>query len=148
MVMRVMKIPTIRWVALIAVLLPAPAAAQPFEDIYGVGRKIVRMNHGPIHAKSRGFVSLPTEPGQAAFSAIQEIVDMLEADSRTDWAKVNLEALRQHLIDMNNVTLAAEVKSERVEGGVRFRVTGAGSVTHSIRRMLSAHAAIMQGVGG
>ena len=51
--------------------------------------------------------STPTMPGQDAFGAIQEIVRILEADPKTDWSKVNLEALRQHLIDMNEVTLKA-----------------------------------------
>ena len=36
----------------------------------------------------------PTQSGQAAFAAIQEIVGILEADPRTDWTKVDVEALR------------------------------------------------------
>lgn len=52
---------------------------------------------------------MPGETGQAAFAAIQEIVAMLDADPATDWARVDIEALRQHLIDMNNVTLGAAV---------------------------------------
>jgi len=40
-------------------------------------------------------------PGQDAFGAIQEIVQILDADPKTDWSKVDLEALRQHLIDMD-----------------------------------------------
>ena len=49
---------------------------------------------------------------------------------------------------MNNVTLAAEVKSEPVEGGIRFMVRGEGAVRDSIRRMVAAHAAMMNGVDG
>jgi hypothetical protein len=90
----------------------------------------------------------PTEPGQAAFAAIQEIVQILEADPRTDWSKVDIEALRQHLIDMNNVTLRARVASEPIDGGMRFTVTGDGAVRDSIRRMAAAHAATMDGNGG
>ena len=52
---------------------------------------------------------MPTQPGQDAFGAIQEIVRILEADPATDWSKVDLEALREHLIDMNEVTLHAAV---------------------------------------
>ena len=73
---------------------------------------------------------------------------MLEADPQTDWSKVNIEALRQHLIDMNNVTLEAKVTSEPVDGGMRFDVTGEGPVRDSIRRMVMAHAATMNGVDG
>jgi len=59
-----------------------------------------------VHNHPSGTV--PKEPGQDAFGTIQEIVQILEADPKTDWSKVNLEALRQHVIDMNEVTLKAE----------------------------------------
>jgi hypothetical protein len=59
----------------------------------------------------------PTMPGQDAFGAIQEVVRILEADPNTDWSKVNLEALRQHLIDMNEVTLKAKAVVKAIEGG-------------------------------
>ena len=49
---------------------------------------------------------------------------------------------------MNNVTLAAQVRSEPIEGGLRFVVTGDGAIRDSIRRMTSAHAATMDGAGG
>ena len=32
--------------------------------------------------------NLPTESGQSAFAAIHEIVELLEADPKTDWSKV------------------------------------------------------------
>ena len=91
---------------------------------------------------------MPTEAGQAAFGAIQEIVAILDADPNTDWSKVDIDALRQHLVDMNAVTLEAKVASAPVEGGERFDVTGDGAVSDSIRRMLLAHAATMNGVDG
>jgi hypothetical protein len=59
---------------------------------------------------------IPTQPGQAAFAANQEIVTILEAHPKTEWSKVKSEALRQHLLDMNNVALAAEVASGPVNG--------------------------------
>ena len=93
--------------------------------------------------------SVPKEPGQDAFAAIQEIVEILEADPKTDWTKVNIEALRQHLIDMSNVTLLANAKGEATSNGMRFTVTGnADLVVASIRRMTVAHAATLNGVGG
>ena len=49
---------------------------------------------------------------------------------------------------MNNVTLAANVKNEPIDGGMRFDVTGEGPVRDSIRRMTTAHAATMNGVDG
>lgn len=90
----------------------------------------------------------PKEAGQSAFAAIQEIVVILRADPKTDWSKVNVEALRQHLIDMNNVTLLAQVKAEPTPQAIRFIVTGTGDITGSIQRMVLAHADTMSGVNG
>lgn len=73
-------------------------------------------------------------------AAIQEIVRLLEADPNTDWSKVNLEALRQHLIDMNEVTLKAEVVAKPVNDGIVVTVTGAGRTAQAIQRMVPAHA--------
>ena len=88
---------------------------------------------------------MPTQPGQSAFAAIQEIVGILEADPATDWDSANINALREHLVDMDAVTLHAEVTSEPIEGGIKFTVTGEEPVRSSIRRMVFAHAATMDG---
>ena len=123
----------IRILILAACLIPTLALAQ--HDHAG-------------HMTPPAAATAPKEPGQSAFAAIQEIVEILEADLKTDWAKVNIDALRAHLIDMNNVTLGAQVASEPIDGGMRYSVTGAGLLSDSIRRMLLAHAATMNGVGG
>ena len=107
-----------------------------------------RMQHEQMMRGQQLAGAAATQPGQGAFAAIQEIVEILAADPKTDWSKVNIEALRQHLIDMNNVTLAANVKNEPIDGGMRFDVTGEGPVRDSIRRMTTAHAATMNGVDG
>jgi hypothetical protein len=91
--------------------------------------------------------SVPAQPGQDAFAAIQEIVGILQADPKTDWAKVDIDALRSHLVDMNAVMLAAMVKGEPIDGGMKFTVTGTGPTRDSIRRMVAAHAATMNGAG-
>jgi hypothetical protein len=64
----------------------------------------------------------------------------LEADPNTDWSKVNLEALRQHLIDMNDVTLKAEAVAKSKDGGIEVTVTGEGRTVEAIKRMIPAHA--------
>ncbi|MFI5002553.1 MAG: hypothetical protein ACHQK9_21925, partial [Reyranellales bacterium] len=64
-----------------------------------------QMDHS--HMAGMSGAAAPALPGQDAFGAIQEIVRLLEADPKTDWSKVDLEGLRQHLIDMNEVTLKA-----------------------------------------
>jgi hypothetical protein len=97
--------------------------------------------------RDRGPVA--TSGGQSAFAAIEQIASRLVADPHTDWSKVDLEALRQHLIDMDNVTLHAQVASEDVDGGAKFTVTSTDpAVTDSIRRMVLAHAMTMAGYQG
>jgi len=86
----------------------------------------------------------PTLPGQDAYAAIAEVVRILEADRATDWSKVRLEALRQHLVDMNDVTLRSIVKQSPVPGGAAFEVTGGGRTAEAIRRMLTAHAPMLE----
>lgn len=90
-------------------------------------------------AMTAGAARAPTSPGQAAYGAIAEIVAILEADSTTDWSRVNLEALRQHLIDMDAVTLRAAVRQVAVPGGLTIEATGTGATRDAIRRMVAAH---------
>ncbi len=81
------------------------------------------------------------ETGQSAFAAIAEATRALEADPSTDWANANLDALRQHLVDMDNVTLRSVVATKPVRDGVRFEVTSDDSrVRELIDRMAHMHA--------
>ena len=142
-------------IALLLALLafPALASAQtmPMQHPMPMQNPMPMQRPMPMQhpmAMSHGMGAMPTQPGQGAFAAIQEIVEILAADPNTDWSKVDIEALRQHLIDMNNVTLHAAVTNEPIEGGMTFIVTGDGPVRDSIRRMVTAHAATMNGAGG
>jgi hypothetical protein len=93
-------------------------------------------------------VVMPTMPGQDAFGAIQEIVRILDADPKTDWSKVDLEALRQHLIDMNEVTLRAEAAPKEIDGGLEIAVTGSGRTLVAIQRMVPAWTQMANGHNG
>jgi hypothetical protein len=86
----------------------------------------------------------PTQVGQAAFAALAEVVRILEADAATDWSKVNLEALRQHLRDMDQVLMQSRVAQSAAPGGVRLEVTGEGEVVDAIRRMLHSHGSALE----
>ena len=90
----------------------------------------------------------PTRAGQEAFATIAEIARLLDADSRTDWSKVDLEALRQHLLDMDDVTMRAVVRSTNVDGGATFDVQGTGRVREAIRRMATSHGAMITAADG
>jgi len=103
------------------------------------------MDHSRHGAVTAGASSVPA--GQDAFAAIAGIIAQLEADSTTDWSKVNVEALRQHLVVMNDVTLGARSVQASVAGGARMDVTGDGRVAASIRAMLHAHAPELERTG-
>ena len=89
-----------------------------------------------------------TEPGQSAFAAIEQIVQALDMDPNTDWSKVDITGLREHLRDMDLVFIHAEVSGEQVAGGMRYTITGEGRVREAIRNMVVAHAGVMDGADG
>jgi hypothetical protein len=94
--------------------------------------------HGGVHGQRSG-TAMPASPGQDAFGAIQEVVQILEADPATDWSKVDIAALREHLIDMNEVTLHAAAQTQMTATGIEIAVTGEGRTRDSIKRMVPAH---------
>jgi predicted RNA binding protein YcfA (HicA-like mRNA interferase family) len=102
------------------------------------------MDHAHAHG-GEGLV--PTLPGQEAFGTIQEIVRMLEADPATNWSKVDIGALREHLIDMDEVTLRARASERPLDNGVEIDVTGEGRTLAAIKRMIPAHAHELAALG-
>ena len=107
--------------ALIASVEAAPAIAQ--------------MDHA-----AHGGAPVLTEPGQGAFAALSEVVRLLEGDPTTDWTAVDLDPLRDHLVDMDRLVRDAEVSVERAPDGLRARVTGDPATMASAARMVPAHA--------
>lgn len=97
-------------------------------------------------AHSEGTV--PREPGQSAFAAIAEIVALLDADPETDWSKVDIGALRAHLVDMDRLTLGATASASTVDNTVTFRVSGSGEVLRAIQAMVPAHGRELDGLDG
>jgi hypothetical protein len=119
-------------------------------DMMQHGGKMDMMQHhqavmASMHSTQAGA---PTLPGQDAFGAIGEIVALLEADPKTDWSKVDIEALRAHLIDMNKVTLNATTAPKSIDGGIQVAVTGSGRTLAAIQRMVPMHAAEIDGQKG
>jgi hypothetical protein len=96
------------------------------------------MGHDGMH-RQMGAAGAPSMPGQDAFGTIQEIVQMLQADPATDWSKVNIAAPREHLIDMNEVTLHAVAAERMLDNGIEIAVTGEGRTLVAIKRMVPAH---------
>jgi hypothetical protein len=130
-------------------LVSALALAQTKPD----GAPAMMQHHGGAMGGMAGHHAMaggdgPSAPGQAAFGTVQEIVRLLEADPATDWTKVNLGALREHLIDMDEVTMRAVATETPIDGGLRVAVTGAGRTLTAIQRMIPAHATALNGLHG
>ena len=86
---------------------------------------------------------VPTEVGQSAFAAIGEIVEILMQDPKTDWSKVNITALRDHLVDMNTLTTQASVDTQILDQDIIFTVDGDAASIGAIQRMVPAHSGVL-----
>jgi|SRR5829696_3556563 len=100
-------------------------------------------DHSTHGGASAARTAAPALGGHSAFVTIAEVVRQLDADPSTDWSRVDLEALRRHLIDMDAVTLRANVRQRALPDGVVLDVTGAGPVAAAVRRMVTAHARVL-----
>ncbi len=85
----------------------------------------------------------PTEPGQGAFAAIGEIVALLSDDPDTDWSRVNIRGLREHLVDMDMLVSRAEVTAMPIENGLEMRVALTGPAGGAVSRMVPNHGPVM-----
>jgi hypothetical protein len=103
--------------------------------------------HMMMMGRQGGSAGQPATPGQDAFGTIAEVVQILDADPATDWSKVNIAALREHLIDMNEVALRAVATQRALDNGVEITVTGEGRTREAIKRMLPAHAQELSQIG-
>ena len=147
--------------ALLALVFAAPAFADPTVDDHhpesaSAAHRAAHERHmqdmtvtPPSRDSAPGDVGpAPALSGQDAFGAIQAIVALLEADPGTDWTKIDLAALREHLIDMNKLTLEASAVARPVEGGLQMDITGSGRTLDAIRHMIPAHARELARVPG
>lgn len=91
-----------------------------------------------------------TEAGNAVFGTIQEAIKQLDANPNTDWTKVDLEGLRQHLIDMENFTIHVDVISSKdIEKGVVVIVKPTTDAAKaSLTRALAAHPGMLKQESG
>ncbi len=105
----------------LAMLLIIGVGAQLAASALVFARDRSHMDHAYAHG---GEGLIPTMPRQEVFGTIQEIVRMLEADPATDWSKVNIGALREHLIDMDEVTMRARASERVLNNGLEIAVTG------------------------
>jgi hypothetical protein len=133
----------------VAILAATAYAAAQMSGHPGMvpGHPGMMSGHPGMMAMHGGFGGQPTLPGQDAFGAIQEVVRILESDPTTDWSKMNIAALREHLIDMNEVTLHAVATARPRDDGVEVTVTGEGRTLDAIKRMVPAHVGELVKIG-
>lgn len=132
-----------RWAAgIVATAVAAFAFMQP--------ATAQQMDHGShdAHAAMSEAVKRPAEAGQSAFAAVAEIVALLEADPHTDWSMVNIAALREHLVDMDNLFLRAEAEQTVKGNTVTITITGKDETLRAIQAMVPAHAAELAKIPG
>ena len=105
------------------------------------------VTNGHLHSMDHTAHGVPggapvlTEPGQGAFAALSEVVAVLEADPETDWSKVDLNALRDHLVDMDRLVSDTVVREEVLPTGLHILASGDEATLATLRRMVPAHAA-------
>ncbi|HKK45812.1 MAG TPA: hypothetical protein VJ964_09835 [Balneolaceae bacterium] len=100
-----------------------------------------------IYAQTGQPPSTPlTDPGNQIFGAIQETIRALEKDPNTNWSQVNIEALRQHLLDMKAFTEEVEVLNKQaISMGVQLQVHPLTErAKTALKRVLMMHPAMLK----
>jgi hypothetical protein len=129
----------------LALLLMTGTGAVLAASALVLGQDRPHMDHAQHIHGSEALV--PTMPGQQAFGTIQEIVRILEADPATDWSKVNISVLREHLIDMDEVAMRARASERALSHGIEIIISGEGRTLDAVRRMVPAHARELAALG-
>ena len=98
------------------------------------------MNRHTVHQEQAVSGDL-TESGTDIFATIQEVIRKLDADPNTNWSKVNLEALRQHLRDMFEYSYNVDVIDQQpIAQGVKISVKPVTArAEQALDRVLAAH---------
>lgn len=108
---------------------------------------MMKMNQTPTTATPKPMAATPLkEAGNALFGTIQEAIKQLDADLNTNWEKVDLEGLRQHLIDMKNFAEYVDVLSqEKIEKGTTIIIKAQNPIAQaSLTRAMSAHPGMLK----
>ena len=106
------------------------------------------MNHNTNsvdHKIARNFNSVLTEAGTDPFAVIQEVIALLEANPDTDWSVINIEALRSHLVEMQDMTLNVTVEQQPINLGFMAVITPTTNrALDSLIQVLAAHPSQMK----
>ena len=109
-------------------------------------------SHGANHSQHQMEMPRVTlaEAGSDAFGTIQEVISQLLSDPATDWKAVNIEALRQHLVDMHDMTLNVDVISQTpIPNGMKAVIRATTDrAALALTRVLKAHPAQLKNETG
>lgn len=100
-------------------------------------------DHGGYHG-AVAETEIPRAPGQDTFSAIAEIVAILESDPQTDWSRVDIGALHRHLLDMDALFTETSVTQSEIAKGLRMAIATNSAGGEAARRMVPAHAPFLE----
>ena len=90
-------------------------------------------------------MAMPLAPGQDMFGAISEINGIIE-QSAMEWTDVDLDALWEHLRDMDALMIGAVVEKTELENGLSMIVSGEGAAARAVENMIPAHATFLRSV--
>ncbi len=119
-------------------LLTVPVIAETQSDL------TPQIQHSSLkHQKTSNSL---TESGTDLFATIQEVIRRLSEDPDTDWSKVNLEALRDHLRDMFEFSYNIDVISQlSITNGARILVKPVTKrAEHALDKVLRAHPTMLK----
>lgn len=116
-----------------------------FIQFSGVALLLFVLSFNNMNAQNHGSTPL-SAPGNQIFGAIQETITALEQDPNTNWEQVNLEVLRQHLLDMKAFTEEVEVlEKQPIEQGVELQVKPSTERAKvALKRVLSMHSMMLK----
>ena len=101
----------------------------------------INMNHEEMMRRNTAPTQVVlTESGTDPFATLQEVITALESNANTNWEKVNIEALRLHLVEMQDMTINVDVKQQHIDNGFQAMVTPTTNrAIKSLTRVLSGH---------
>lgn len=88
------------------------------------------------------------EPGNDAFGALAEIVEILRSDPSTDWSRVDIAGLRAHLLDMDALFDLETVEQADTATGIILTIPTDQPGGDAAGRMVPAHAPVLTGETG
>lgn len=97
------------------------------------------------HSDSKKIDTVLTESGTDPFATLQEVIKALEANPNIRWENVNLEALRLHLLQMQDMVMNVEVSQKPIKNGFQAVVSPTTDrALKSLVAVFSAHPAQMK----